>query len=455
MTSAPNDPDSGACLVAPCGLRDAPRRGARALRVAAFVLLATWACASMGVGFWRAFGTWGGHDLHAYWMAGHFVRRGENPYAAHFEQRRPQGPVHYLDGYVPHGQPVHQEGMSTVPSNTAPVVLLLHVLAYFSWDTARALWACLNLCSALAAPWLALSLLRDRIDRSGMWLVALAFYGWSAVRNALYLGQTALPVFVLMVAAVALSSAGRTVLAGLVLGVALSKYSLALPVLLVFALRRRWREIFLAGAVQFVGVIAVAILARQSPWGVVRTYLTMLSLHVGQRGIDLKALLPLNSRMALPAAMLLTLLVVRALRPAIGGFARSTPSAGDTAPVAHTHLVPEEHWMLCVSSIWVLLVAYHRVYDAVLLLFPATRLMSLMRPDARGFSPNARAAPILLAVAAVVGTMILSLPGSLGGAPLAGQPTYVDVAIAGSLVMLLALLLWFDRSDPSLDLKLS
>jgi hypothetical protein len=438
-----------------CGLQGASWRPRRSLRVAAFVFLVAWACASMGLGFWRALGPWGGHDLHAYWMAGHFVRRGENPYAAHFEQRRPQGPVHYLDGYVPEGHPVHQEGMSTVPSNTAPVVLLLHALAYFSWDTARALWACLNLGSALVAPWLALSLLRDRIDRSGAWLVALAFYGWSAVRNALYLGQTAMPVFVLMVAAVALSSAGRPVLAGLVLGVALSKYSLALPILLVFGIRRRWREIVLAGAVQLTGVMAVAILAGQSPWGVVQTYLTMLSLHVGQRGIDLKALLPNNSRLALPAALLLTLLVVRALRPSLNGVARSAMTGGETPRAAHPHLAPEEHWMLCVSSIWVLLVAYHRVYDAVLLLFPATRLMSLMRADARSFSPSARATPILMAVAAVVGTLILSLPGSLGGAPLAGQPTYVDVAIAGSLVMLLALLLWFDRSDAHLDLELS
>lgn len=420
--------------------------------MASFALLVAWAVASMSLGFWRALGTWGGHDLHAYWMAGHFVRRGENPYAAHFEQRRPQGPVHYLDGFVPEGQPVHQEGMSTVPSNTAPVVLLLHVMAYLSWPTARALWACINLASALAAPWLAMKLLRDRIDRGGAWLVALAFYGWSAVRNALFLGQTALPVFVLMVSAVALSTAQRPVLAGIVLGVALSKYSLALPILLLFGVRRRWREIVIAGAVQLAGVIAVAALARQSLVDVVRTYLALLSLHVGQRGIDLKTLLPSNSRLALPAAILLTLLVVRALRPSLGA-----PASTRNAPVnpLHRAIAPQEHWTLCVSSIWVLLVAYHRVYDAVLLLFPATRLVSQLRAGATVHHPHARAASAFATVAAVVGTLVLSIPGSLGGTQIAGQPTHVDVAIAGSLVMLLALLLWFDRDASPVDLDLS
>lgn len=66
----------------------------------------------------------------------------------------------------------------------------------------------------------------------------------------------------------------------------------------------------------------------------------------------------------------------------------------------------------------------------------------------------ARAASAFAAVVAVVGTVVLSLPGSLGGAQVAGQPTHVDVAIAGSLVMLLAMLLWFDR-NASLDLDLA
>ena len=387
MNPSPHPPDRGVLEAA----RDAPERAGRWgrwLRVVAFAMLLAWACASMGLGFWRALGAWGGHDLHAYWMAGHFVRRGENPYAAHFEQRRPQGPVHYLDGYVPEGQPVHQEGMSTVPSNTAPVVLLLHVMAYLSWPTARALWACVNLASALAAPWLAMRLLRDRIDRVGAWMVALAFYGWSAVRNALYLGQTALPVFVLMVSAVALSAGQRPVLAGLVLGVALSKYSLALPILLLFGLRRRWREIGVAVAVQLGGACAVAVLARQTPWGVAQTYVALLSLHLGQRGIDLKTLLPSDSRLALPAALLLTLLVMRALRPRLGAPWSSREGAGD----ARHPIAPQEHWTLCVSSIWVLLVAYHRVYDAVLLLFPATRLVGQLRAGAQGRGHPARAA---------------------------------------------------------------
>lgn len=451
MNLSPHHLDRGAGPTASRGAPDGTGRRGRWLRGVAFAMLLAWACASMGLGFWRALGAWGGHDLHAYWMAGHFVRRGENPYAAHFEQRRPQGPVHYLDGYVPEGQPVHQEGMSTVPSNTAPVVLLLHVMAYFSWPTARALWACVNLASALAAPWLAMRLLRDRIDRVGAWMVALAFYGWSAVRNALYLGQTALPVFVLMVSAVALSAGQRPVLAGLVLGVALSKYSLALPILLLFGLRRRWREIGVAVTVQLGGACAVAVLARQTPWGVAQTYVALLSLHLGQRGIDLKTLLPSDSRMALPAALLLTLLVVRALRPSLGAPWSSRPGV---ACDAHQPIAPQEHWTLCVSSIWVLLVAYHRVYDAVLLLFPATRLVSQLRAGAPARGPHARAASAFAAVVAVVGTLVLSLPGSLGGAQVAGQPTHVDVAIAGSLVMLLAMLLWFDR-HASLDLDLA
>ena len=181
----------------------------------------------------------GSHDFHPYWYQGHALRRGSNPYRAFLKGEMPTLPIRYLDGVVVTEPPVARPGLSTSVTNTAPLVLLLSLFSYFSWPVAKLAWMAINLGLILALPWLLVSAFPLRtFTRSQRLLLCLVVYAFGFTRHPVSIGQTTLAVFSLLLASLALQER-HWFWAGICLGIALSKYSLALPVLLLFLVEFR------------------------------------------------------------------------------------------------------------------------------------------------------------------------------------------------------------------------
>ncbi len=366
----------------------------------------------------------GGVDFHAYWFFGHFVRQGENPYTAFAGYAEPELPITYLDGVTTTTLPVARPGLARTPANTAPLLLLLSLFSWFSWPVAQWMWLAVNLVLMGWTPWLALRLLPASPPRLVCWWVALAFYGFAGVRVAVWSGQTTLIVFTLMLLA------HRAVerhpwLAGLALGVALSKYSLALPLALLWLYRRRWLPLVFALLTQAAGLLIISTLANGDLVQTVRLYWQILLRHTNQPGIHLGGLWPESVTWQVVAAAIVSVIVLTA----VWRWGQRSPGA---AP--YTDLL-----LLAVLSLGTVLAAYHRIYDVVpVILFLAATAYTLSHPPP--WLAARQQAGVALAAAAVAG--MLCLPGEVMGRILPASLASLYLAAANALItaaLLLAL----------------
>ena len=171
-------------------------------------------------------------------------------------------------------------------------------------------------------------------------------------RNAIGLGQNSLPVVVAMLAVLYWQDR-HELLAGILFGLALSKYSLALPLLVYLLYRRKVRILATGVLVQLVGLLLLALVCRVSPVQIGTDYLaafqTQLSLDVG---IHLGKLFPHETLWqvgVLVAGGLFLLYLWRKVAPT-----RGDSQAG-----------PADFHLLAVLSLWSLLVVYHGYQDIV------------------------------------------------------------------------------------------
>jgi hypothetical protein len=175
----------------------------------------------------------GAIDFHPYWYYAHFVRAGINPYSAFASEAMLPEAVHYVDGSVVAPDAVEQRSLADIPANTAPLLFIFTLFAYLPWMLAKTVWMVLCVALVLVTPWLALRLLPPSLQLPlGLkWVVALSFYAMKGPRVAIANGQPSILVFFLMIVTLLLRQR-HWFWAGLILGVALSKYSIALPVAL-------------------------------------------------------------------------------------------------------------------------------------------------------------------------------------------------------------------------------
>jgi hypothetical protein len=308
-------------------------------------------------------GEWvGSYDLQAYWYYGHFIRAGVNPYIAYAEDFTLDEigkTLQYVDGSVVAPDAEDHPRLGRVPANTAPILILLSLLAYFPWAQAKTIWILCNLAFILAIPWLVMRLLPPQLQlpSSMQWLAAFSFYAIKGSREGAATGQTSLVVFFLMVVTLLLRRS-HWFWAGLALGVALSKYSMSLPIFIFLLLEKRFRLLAVAVSVQVVGLVAVAALENASlynsfgeslvatfmvNWGMVAQHSTELGIHFGY---VLRAFPQL--------AMLLTIVVILGTVIGVGYTWRRGWLASDLLPV-NTLMV-----------LGILLVVYHRHYDTLM-----------------------------------------------------------------------------------------
>ena len=306
----------------------------------------------------------GSHDFHQFWYAGHFIIQGRDPYAAYFAGEQPRLPIRYLDEVVVNQYPVAQGDLTIIPSNAPLILLLLTPFSFFSWVTAKWMFLILNLILMLLTGWLVLR----RIPFAGIKLslidevfIFLVYFDLSATRIAIENGQTTLVVFFLMLLAILYSERSWKI-AGSVLGIALSKYSLSLPVFLFFLYKKKFTILLLTIAVQALGLLGLSAITRSSPVMIVRENIRLLFQLFDQPGIHLARFFEIftkNHLLIEIPVLIMTLLVFLWL---FLWLRAGIPKKSNSEDVLDFHV-------LTILFIWTMLVAYHRLYDTLILIF--------------------------------------------------------------------------------------
>lgn len=306
----------------------------------------------------------GSRDFHQFWYAGHFIIQGRDPYEAFFAGEPPALPVVYLDGVTIEQYPIAQYDLEITPSNTPMMLLLLTPFSYFSWYVAKWAFLVLNLILMLVTGWLVIRhfpFRRIKLSLIDEVLIFLVYFDLSATRIAIENGQTTLLVFLLMILALIYADRSwRT--AGFTLGIALSKYSLSLPVFLFLFYKRNFKVLLVAIAIQLLGVLGVALATATSPLTIIIENIQLFFRLFDQPGIHFSRWFEVfsdNPFVSLIPVLVLTLLI---FVPLVLWLRTLSPSDAESEAVVDFHL-------LTILFIWTLLIAYHRLYDTLIILF--------------------------------------------------------------------------------------
>jgi len=378
-------------------------------------------------------------DVYAYWYYGHYVREGVNPYRTFYEPVELSGPLTHLDGVTLDALPPIPQGYSRFPSNSPAMVLLLTPLSFFSWPVARVLWAACNLALMLAIPWLAIRLLPKgrRLTWPQKGIICLAFYGFQGVPTAISVGQTTFLVIALMLGTLLALRKGW-LLPGLLLGLALSKYTVSLPVLLLVLYQRRWRVAATALVVQVLAVVAVS--GLDAPLLAATGYFQRVQILVAGPGIHLADLLQIRGAAVWGVTAAFTLAVFGLLWVWWRG-ARPRGERSDAITFTDWHL-------LAILVFWALLFIYHRPYDTpVTVVFVALVVCGLANPSLWNLSETARVwlavflGVFIAAMSLPTGTIERLLPGSLAEA----WPDVARGTMTAALLLALGCTFWLLR----------
>lgn len=366
----------------------------RYLKIGLIVLLAVYALMVFGYIIFGTLEAEGSIDFHAFWYSGQFILRGMDPYQAIFSDIQ---------------LPMRQPGLEIRPSNSAPMLLVITLFSLLPWMEAKLVWLVANFLLSFLCFYLVercIPFPGRSLDRSSRILIFLIFFDLSPTRIAIENGQTTLFVFALMVLSV-LMAKRSWFLAGCLLGLALSKISVSILVVLFFLYHRNYRILATAVLFQILGFAAIALLSGNSIIQVLTEYLRLFISLSDQQGIHLAALMRGN-----PYAVILPIVMtlVIALCFYIWLF-RDKASQNVDARVFDIHL-------LTIFTLWTLLVAYHRSYDALLLLFLIVLFFkSAYQVDVWGLSSQMRT--------------VLTLGGGIGLALMIIPARIVDMFIPG------------------------
>ena len=409
-------------------------------------LMAIWAVASIVIVFINTLSPSGANDLYTYWFAGHFVRQGDDPYRAYLEKQVPNLPVTYLDEDATQLVEIIQPGLVPAPGYTYPFLLFFTLFAFLSWETAKWAWLLVNLVCAVLVPVLALRLLPAKMRFPG-WLslgIGLSFFGLSATRFALSSGQVTFLVLDLMITAVLLAPR-KPWLAGLLLGLALSKYSVSTGFLIFFILLKPdFRIALTAITVQAGGILALMGMSGSSFNQVLNGYTLMFEHHAPMDGIHLASLIPINNlsfdllvAILLSIATLLPLWLRRKVVETPQGYL-----SGLSALMA-----------------WSMLVAYHRAYDAVSVIILMVLTASVLF-QSQQWELSSRALNFWRSISLVELALLLLPAGSMLRSITTAEAGWLWVFIAGRLPTLALLTglcgsLWlyfrFAKNQPSVS----
>jgi len=301
-----------------------------------------------------------GLDFHAYWYSGHFLWQGMSPYPALTDQNvlTLEGsqltlPIRYWDGGIVEAGDVGQAGFPRVPGLTAPAVLVISLLSRFSWPVAVPLWTGINCLLLLVIIWGCAKLLDRPVVSYESIVLLLVALSLIATRETLELGQSTIFVLAGMLAGLAIADRSQ-IGGGLLLGIALSKFTLIFPGLLIFLYKRHYRGAIATVAVQLLGTALLALFAHSSFVEIVAAYFRLLSAHAGMEGMHLgQGLLHNHEWLQIVFVLLAVVLVGMGLTHLV----RRRQTATPVSPASVTFI------LLVIGLLVGLLSFYHRRYD--------------------------------------------------------------------------------------------
>lgn len=347
----------------------------------------------------------GGLDLHSFWHSGHALRQREDPLRFALDHRAPDLPVHYIDGAVTTEPPVAQPGLSTIPSNTSPIYLPLAASAFLSWPLANWVGFLSNIGLMILIPALVIRLFpyRHSFSAADKLLIFLLFFSLTGTRVTTWIGQTTFLVFALMLGSLLLRDR-HPLWSGILLGFALSKYSLAIAVVLflIWEWRRRNSVILVvAAAVQVGGMLAMSWISQVPPWAILADYVDIFKKFIGTpQGLRLGTLFPDSSFFAIAVPLVLSVCVFGLL----AWLRRKRTWQGDAWELA-------SYETFSVLVLWSLLVAYHRIYDySTAIIVAPLGLLLLYSPGTWQLSKGQRNVTSALIA---FGFAVLIMPGTI------------------------------------------
>ena len=308
----------------------------------------------------------GSRDFHQFWYAGHFVMQSHDPYAAFFAGDQPDVPVMYLDGVTINEHPVAQPDLPLVPSNTPTMILLLAPFSYFSWDLANHMFLVINLILMAVTGWIVIRSIPFtgvKLPSVHQLLLFLVYFDLSATRIAIENGQTTLLVFLFMLLAILYGKKSWQI-SGLALGMALSKYSLALPVFVFFLYKKNFKLLLLAILIQVLGVMVLAAITRTAPLTIAMENIRLFVEILSQSGVHMNIASLLTKWTANPLLAQIPVIILTLLVFVLYFLwqRERKPESAATDDVMDFHL-------LTILFTWTILAGYHRIYDTLILIF--------------------------------------------------------------------------------------
>lgn len=300
-------------------------------------------------------------DFHSYWHAGLFVIQGSDPYEASFRGQEPKLPIYHIDGKTVSSYPITQPNLGKTPANTASFILLSTLFSFFSWQTAKILWLIINTLIILVIPWMAIRLWpqSDAIGFNAQTLfIVLPFWSYVGTRDTIDYGQTSGVIFALMLLSL-LTADKNWMLSGVALGMALSKYSLSLPVFLfLFFFKRNYKVVILSILIQIISLGLLAAITNESPLQIFNGYFRMIAHHADNGAVNITAAIQSPS-LSFVSIFTLATFTLAVATPVLFWISRYYPYLS-----IHDQRISDFH-ILNILMIWSLLIAYHQEHDTI------------------------------------------------------------------------------------------
>lgn len=351
----------------------------------------------------------GGIDIFTYWAVNLYTWSGSDPFVTFFTGQPLPLPFQHLNGWTTVLDSQYPALFIPLPTALPLLVAVLAPLSLVTWPVAKVIFLVVNLGLMFTIPWLTWVVVRPtgvRITLWSKWLLALVFYGMLATRNTLSNGQQS--ILVLWAALLGLLLAERkspaaVIGAGVLLGLAFSKYTLAFPFLLFLLYKRYFKVLLIALGTQLAGGVALAALVPVSPIVLLRSSLAIFvrsttAFSQVDWGIGFADFLatPWTAALVISNTLLVGLFLVRCVRGRPAGKARFLA----------THV-------LAVLVLWSLTIVHHGYYDAVSVIIALALLLIVVeQPAAWGLRPLEHRSVIVLLV---IATGVLLLPGASFG----------------------------------------
>jgi Glycosyltransferase family 87 len=352
-----------------------------ATKLGKIILLSTlliWALVNIGNLFLRPITL---ADYYQFWFSGQYLRQNIDPYTTFSKdtnrQNSTQGdvafvrgdaltfPIHYLDGAEDTQASLYEVAAtkSTVPANTAPMILLISLLSYFSWPLSGGIWFFASLMMGFGLIWLVLHYVEQgglSITPFGKLTAFLLFWGLDAARSSLQQGQTTIAVLFLGFLALYLIDRKHPVWAGVILGIALSKYNVCLPIFLLVLYKRGFKTITIAFLVQLIATLSVSLLTHTAVLDIIQSYagLAVFSATISNSrhfGVNLGAYLQSGALNIFINGFLFAALLLYLFRRSPKGMGQFT---AEQTRLLDIHI-------LSIFALWGLLGVYHLKYDII------------------------------------------------------------------------------------------